>query len=159
MSDRLTPHAYVPEGTPGWRTCKVCGIGANGSIHRAPEPAPTLETVAHAAAQAILDCAWASSESYTCDEANRLAALIRLTHDDATAHEFLAWHAESDEEGDEHYQKCARNCRGDWHGAECFAVPHQACDECGAPTDDSGCVKYRRTFGGESTHPKGGGAR
>jgi hypothetical protein len=31
-----TPHAYVPSGVPRWRTCQLCGIGANASIHRQP---------------------------------------------------------------------------------------------------------------------------
>lgn len=28
-------HAYVPQGVPTWRTCKLCGRGANAAIHRA----------------------------------------------------------------------------------------------------------------------------
>jgi 2'-5' RNA ligase len=32
--DRLKPHAYVPQGVGTWRTCAVCGLGANSSVHR-----------------------------------------------------------------------------------------------------------------------------
>lgn len=28
------PHAYIPQGVPGWRTCDLCGAGANARIHR-----------------------------------------------------------------------------------------------------------------------------
>lgn len=28
------PHAYQAIGTPGWRTCALCGAGANATIHR-----------------------------------------------------------------------------------------------------------------------------
>lgn len=31
---RKTPHRYVRPATPGWRTCTLCGIGANAEIHR-----------------------------------------------------------------------------------------------------------------------------
>jgi hypothetical protein len=33
MSQATEPHAYVPE-RGGWRTCAICGQGANASIHR-----------------------------------------------------------------------------------------------------------------------------
>ena len=33
--DRPTaPHRYVPTGAARWRTCALCGVGANASIHR-----------------------------------------------------------------------------------------------------------------------------
>lgn len=31
---RFFAHSYVPSGVPQHRTCGVCGIGANASIHR-----------------------------------------------------------------------------------------------------------------------------
>lgn len=31
---RFVPHRYVPTGVPQWRTCKLCGIGANARIHK-----------------------------------------------------------------------------------------------------------------------------
>lgn len=31
---RVTPHAYVAPSVPQWRTCAVCGVGANASVHR-----------------------------------------------------------------------------------------------------------------------------
>lgn len=31
---RTTPHRYVRPDVPRWRTCALCGIGANAEIHR-----------------------------------------------------------------------------------------------------------------------------
>lgn len=31
---RSTPHAYVSQEVPHWRTCALCGAGANAKIHR-----------------------------------------------------------------------------------------------------------------------------
>lgn len=32
--DPNVPHRYVPPNVSRWRTCEVCGRGANQSIHR-----------------------------------------------------------------------------------------------------------------------------
>lgn len=32
---RVTPHTYVPwPGNHRWRTCQICGRGANADLHR-----------------------------------------------------------------------------------------------------------------------------
>ena len=39
MTNEATkPHAYVREGVGRWRTCAVCGRGANAQIHKPPPP-------------------------------------------------------------------------------------------------------------------------
>lgn len=35
------PHQYVAEGPSQWRTCAVCGRGANAGIHKATAPQHT----------------------------------------------------------------------------------------------------------------------
>lgn len=35
-SERIGPHPYKAIGVPHWRTCAVCGAGANARIHRQP---------------------------------------------------------------------------------------------------------------------------
>jgi hypothetical protein len=42
-----------------------------------------------------------SDEHYSCQEADAFATLIRLTRGNADAEGFLAWHAESDDDGDD----------------------------------------------------------
>lgn len=38
----IAPHAYVSTGVSHWRTCAVCGQGANAQVHRAA-PASDVE--------------------------------------------------------------------------------------------------------------------
>jgi hypothetical protein len=33
-TDRNQPHTYKATGTPKWRTCALCGQGANATVHR-----------------------------------------------------------------------------------------------------------------------------
>jgi hypothetical protein len=60
-----------------------------------------------AAAEALMDLdldMWAdNATAFSCGEAEAIAQVIRVVHDDQTALDFLIAHAELDDEGDDHF--------------------------------------------------------
>lgn len=70
-----------------------------------------------AAAEALMDLAvdmWADNATgFSCGEADAIAQLIRVVHNDQTALDFLVAHADGDDEGDDHFHLNDTQPQGD----------------------------------------------
>lgn len=71
------PHLYVSQGVPGWRTCALCGVGANAGIHKPERVAAAKRAAIEAEVEALQDPAWVQVPAI----AQYLPEAVALTED------------------------------------------------------------------------------